>query len=51
MMRCRIDKKKCDTFLDLGKMPIANGFLEKKNIPTEYYFSLKVGFNKRLSLF
>ncbi len=49
-MKCRIDNKKCKTFLDLGKMPIANGFLKKKDISKEYYFNLSISFNNRLSL-
>ena len=32
-MKCRISKKKSKVFLNLGKMPLANGFLNKsKNI-------------------
>ena len=50
-MICRIDKKNCKVFLDFGKMPIANGFLKKKEFKNEYFFPMKVGFNKRLSLF
>lgn len=49
-MNCRIDKKKCEVFLDLGKMPISNKFLHPSKTKDEYFFSLKVGFNKRLSL-
>jgi len=48
-MKCRITKKKCNVFLDLGKMPLANGFL-KKNFKNEYFFPLKVGFSKSLDL-
>ena len=48
-MKCRITKKRCDVFLDLGKMPLANGFL-KKNFRNEYFFPLKVGFSKSLNL-
>ena len=28
-MNCRISKKKAKVFLDLGKMPLANGFIKK----------------------
>ena len=48
-MKCRITKKKCNVFLDLGKMPLANGFL-KKNFRNEYFFPLKVGFSNSLNL-
>ena len=50
-MKCRIDKKSCKIFLDFGKMPLANGFIKKNEIKKEYFFPLKVAFNKRLSLF
>ena len=50
-MRCRIDKSLCEIFLDFGRMPIANGFIEKKNFKKEYFFPLKVAFSKKLSLF
>ena len=32
-------------------MPIANGFLKKKDFKSEYFFNLSVGFNENLSLF
>ena len=31
-MRCRITKEKCKIFLDLSKMPLANGFLKSKHL-------------------
>lgn len=49
-MNCRISKKKAKVFLDLGKMPLANGFIKKNQISKEYFFPLKVAFNKDLSL-
>ena len=49
-MRCRITKEKCKIFLDLGKMPLANGFLKPKNFNNEYFFRLQVAFSKSLSL-
>ena len=49
-MNCRITNSKCKIFLDLGKMPIANGFLKKKFFKKEYFFPLKVGFNEKISL-
>ena len=49
-MKCRITNNKCKIFLDLGKMPIANGFLKKKQFAKEYFFSLKVAFSEKLSL-
>ena len=50
-MKCKIDKSPCRVFLDFGKMPIANGFLKRKEFKKEYFFKLKVAFNSRLSLF
>ena len=50
-MKCRIDKKPCNIFLDFGKMPIANGFIKKKDKKKEYFFKLQAAFNKRLGLF
>ena len=38
------------TFLNLGKQPIANGFLHKEQIKDEYYFHLKMTFDKETSL-
>ncbi len=50
-MKCRINKSPCRVFLDFGKMPIANGFLKRKEFKKEYFFKLKVAFNSNLSLF
>ena len=38
------------TFLNLGKQPIANGFLYKDQIKDEYFFNLKVAFDERTKL-
>ena len=37
--------------MSFGKMPIANGFIEKKNFNKEFFFNLEVGFSKKISLF
>ena len=37
-------------FLDLGKQPIANGFLDKADIENEFFFNLKVGFDDETNL-
>ena len=37
-------------FLDLGKQPIANGFLYKDQIPDEYFFNLGVAFDEETKL-
>jgi len=37
--------------MSFGKMPIANGFLEKKDFNKEFFFDMEVGFSEDLSLF
>lgn len=37
-------------FLDLGRQPIANGFLYEKDIPNEYFYNLKIGFDSVTNL-
>ena len=50
-MKCKITNKKINPFMNFGKMPIANGFLDKKDFKNEYYFNMEVGFSEDLSLF
>ena len=50
-MRCKINKDRIKPFMSFGKMPIANGFLSKKNFNKEFFYEMEVGFSKRLSLF
>lgn len=49
-MKCRITKEKCKIFLDLGKMPLANGFIKPNKFNKEYFFRLQVAFSKSLNL-
>jgi methylation protein EvaC len=49
-MKCRITKNNCQIFLNLGQMPLANGFLKKKQIKYEFFYPLKVAYCKKLSL-
>ena len=37
--------------MSFGKMPLANGFLNKDEFESEYFFSMEVGFSEDLSLF
>ena len=37
--------------MSFGKMPIANGFIKKKDIKKEFFFNMEVGFSKDVSLF
>ena len=50
-MKCKITGKSIQPFMSFGKMPVANGFIEKKNFPDEFFFEMEVGFNEDLSLF
>ena len=49
-MKCKFTKKKIKPFMSFGKMPIANGFLEKKNFRKEFFYDLDVGFSKDVCL-
>ena len=37
-------------FLNLGKQPIANGFLNKNQIKDEFFYNLRVGFDEKTKL-
>ena len=50
-MRCKITNKEIKPFMSFGKMPIANGFIEKKDFNSEFFFNMEVGFSEDLSLF
>ena len=49
-MKCKITHKPIKTFMSFGKMPIANGFLEKQDFSKEYFYNMEVGFSEDLSL-
>ena len=49
-MECRICGNNILPFMSFGKMPIANGFLKKKNFKNESFFNLSVSFSEKLSL-
>ena len=51
MMNCKITKKEIKPFMSFGKMPLANGFLNKDDFKLEYFFNMEVGFSEDLSLF
>ena len=44
MNRCLVCKNIVKPFINFGEMPIANAFICKKDINTEYKFELKIGF-------
>ena len=50
-MFCKVCKKKIKPFLSFGKMPMANGFLSKKDFKEEFFYKLEVGFCKKDFLF
>ena len=50
-MKCKFSGQRLKPFMSFGKMPLANGFLSKKNFTKEYFYEMKVGFNKKYSLF
>ena len=50
-MKCKITGKKINPFMSFGKMPLANGFLKKKDFPKEFFYNLEIGFSNKLSLF
>ena len=50
-MHCKITNSQLSPFMTFGKMPIANGFLEKENFNKEFFFNLEVGFSEKCSLF
>ena len=50
-MICKITKKRIKPFMSFGKMPIANGFIAKKDFKKEFFFKMEVGFSKNVSLF
>ena len=46
-MYCRVCANKINPFVSFGKMPIANGFLEKQQFENEYFFELATAFCDR----
>ena len=50
-MKCKLTDKDIVPFMSFGKMPLANGFLNKDAFNTEYFFEMEVGFSEDLSLF
>ena len=50
-MKCKITQKVIEPFMSFGKMPIANGFIEKDKFKKEFFFEMEVGFSDQISLF
>ena len=50
-MKCKISGKEIKPFMSFGEMPIANGFLNKREFKKEFFFKMEVGFSEKFSLF
>ena len=50
-MKCKLTNKKIKPFMSFGQMPLANGFLNKNDFNSEYFYEMEVGFSEDLSLF
>ena len=48
---CRFCSSKLEEVISFGKMPIANAFLDKKDIDSEYFFELASMFCPKCFLF
>ena len=49
-MKCKVTGEKIEPFMTFGKMPSANGFLEKDKFDIETFYEMEVGFSKKCSL-
>ena len=50
MNKCKVTAEDLVSIMSFGKMPIANGFIERKNFNEEFFFEMEIGFNEKLSL-
>ena len=50
-MICKISNEKIKTFMTFGQMPLANGFIEKKDFNSEFTYEMEVGFLKKYLYF
>ncbi len=50
-MKCKITNDTIKPFMTFGKMPSANGFLEKKDFSSEFFYEMEIGFSNKISLF
>jgi len=48
---CRFCSQDIKSIISFGKMPIANGFIYKKDFDSEYFYNLEVAFCTNCSLF
>ena len=50
-MKCKLTNKTIKPFMSFGKMPLANGFLNKNEFQKEFFYEMEVGFSEDISLF
>ena len=50
-MKCKITKLPIQPFMSFGRMPLANGFLNKNEFNKEFFFDMEIGFSENCSLF
>ena len=50
-MKCKITKLPIQPFMTFGRMPIANGFLNRNEFDNEFFFDMEIGFSENCSLF
>ena len=50
-MKCNITNKNIEEIMSFGKMPIANGFINKKDKDKEYFYEMTVGLSPEIGLF
>ena len=46
-MKCKITNEEIKPFMSFGKMPSANGFLEKKDFKNETFYDMEVYFSEK----
>jgi methylation protein EvaC len=49
-MKCKITNKKMRPIMSFGQMPLANGFIEKKDFKKEFFYKMEIGWSDELSL-
>ncbi len=50
MKECLVCSSPIEPFMSFGKMPIANGFLNKEDFENEYFFELAIGFCQKCGM-
>ena len=46
-MKCKITNEEIKQFMSFGKMPSANGFLEKKDFKNVTFYDMEVDFSEK----